>query len=71
MKVLGIEPRDVYVLMEMSSEQITHLLDFLDRCTVDYDSEKEPKLKQAVSYVTNEFFSVLNQLSEDLKQGDK
>ncbi len=71
MKVLGIEPRDVYVVFEISHAQIEHVLDFLDKSTVEYDSEAEPKLAAAVSYVKNEFFAVLNQVSEDLKQGDK
>lgn len=71
MRVLGIEPRDVYVTFEMSHAQIELTLDFLDKCTIECDSEKEPKLADAVSYVKNDLFAVLNQVSEDLKQGDK
>lgn len=71
MKVLGIEPRDIYVTFEMSHAQIELTLDFLDKCTIEYDSKTEPKLADAVSYVKNDFFKILNQVSEDLKQGDK
>jgi len=71
MKVLGIEPRDVYLIFEMSHAQIELTLDFLDKCTIEYDSEQEPKLAEAVSYVKNDFFTVLNQVSEDMKQGGK
>jgi len=71
MRVLGIEPRDIYVVLEMSHAQIELVLDFLDKSTIEYDSKTQPKLAEAVSYVKNEFFSTLNQVSEDLKQGDK
>ena len=69
MKVIGVEPRDIYVGFEMSSKQIEHLLDFLDRCTIVYDSEKEDRLNDAVKYVKEELFVTLNQVSEELKQG--
>ena len=71
MKVLGIEPRDVYVMFEMSHAQIELVLDFLDKSTVEYDSKEEPKLAEAVSYVKNDFFATLNQVSADLKEGAK
>jgi len=68
MRIIGIEPRDFYLLFELNTSQIEHLLNFLDRCTVEYDSDKEKHMKEASEYVTEDFFKQLNQVSEELKK---
>ena len=66
MKVLGVEPKDVYVALEFSHQQVEYILMYLDRCTASPDP-KNPDFKKAADYVTNEFFKGLDALSEEIK----
>ena len=69
MNIVDIQSRDVYVLFEMSLEQIEHLLNYLDHCTVEYDSTQEPDMVKADTYVKEHFFKSLDKLSGELKDG--
>lgn len=69
MKVVSIEARDVYVTIDFSLKQINQILDYLSKCTVDYNSKEEPEMVEADKYVKEVFFKNLDALSEDLKNG--
>ena len=69
MKVVSIEARDVYVTLDFSLKQINYILDYLSRCTVEYNSKEEPEMAEADKYVKDTVFPNLEALSEDLKNG--
>ena len=69
MKVVSIEARDVYITLDFSLKQVNHILDYLNRCTVEYNSEKEPEMVEADKYVKEVLFPNMDALSEDLKNG--
>jgi len=66
MRIISVEPRDVYVGLEFSHEQIEYILTYLDRCVASPDP-KNPDFDKAADYVTNEFFKKLDKLSEEIK----
>ena len=68
MRVLSVEPKDICVTAEMSMKQVRFLLDFLDRCTIEYSSNKEPLLNDAVAYVKDDFFKTLERLYEQFNK---
>jgi len=66
MRIISVEPRDVYIGLEFSHQQIEFILIYLDRCTASPDP-KNPDFDKAADYVTNEFFKKLDKLSEEIK----
>jgi len=66
MRIVSVEPRDVYVGLEFSHEQIEYILTYLNRCVASPDP-KNPDFGKAADYVTNEFFKKLDKLSEEIK----
>jgi len=69
MKIVGVELRDVYITLDFSLKELQHLLNFLDKCKVDYNGENEIELKKSVKYVTGELFPQLDKLEGDIKNG--
>jgi hypothetical protein len=68
MKVLDIRPKGVYVAIEFSAEQLEHIADFLGSSECKYDSEKEPKMEEAIDYVTKILFPTIDKILEDIKE---
>jgi len=58
-KILDVFSKDVYVTLELSTEQVGLILDFLGKCTIEYDGEKDKDTKASVEYVTQVFFQKL------------
>jgi hypothetical protein len=65
MEVLEIYPKDWFVRIELSLDQIQKILDFLDNCTFEGSSESRD-LVAAKDYVVGDFFAKLDALSEDI-----
>jgi len=63
-RILDIYNKDVYGVVEISSENTDDLIRFLDAVEMHYDSAKNPELKKAADYVVNTFYPLL----KDLKQ---
>ncbi len=67
MIILDVFPKDLHVKLEFSVTQVNHILDYLDRCTVDVTID--PKLSEdAKTYVEQVFFKELNKLTESIKE---
>ena len=69
MKILSIEPRDIYIVNEFSLEKLKLLKDFLSASTIEYDSQTEPELEKAAVYVTKELYPNLVQLITSMENG--
>ena len=65
MDVLEVYPKDWFVRIELSLDQIQKLLDFMDHCTIEIDP-KNKELVEARDYVTENFFAKLDKLSEEI-----
>lgn len=66
MNILNVYPKDVYIVIEFSYQNIEHILTYLDRCVASPDP-KNPDFDKAADYVTNNFFKKLDALSEEIK----
>jgi len=69
MKILKVESKDIYVTIELSVAQIKHILDFLNHCICNYNSEEEPSMKESDAYMNETFFKELNDLYENIERG--
>ncbi len=67
MKVLNVEHRDIHVTTDFSLQQLQYLRDFLSKSDVSYNSEEEPEMAEAVSYVTEYLFPFLNEFINKLE----
>ncbi len=68
MKVLKIYSKETFIEIEFSMKQIKHILNFLDKCSVEYSSKEEPLLVEASEYVKNDFFKTLDSLHEQFEK---
>lgn len=68
MKILSIEPKDIYVTIELGLHQIKKILIALDRAEIKYDSKEEPEVGEAVKYLREEFFVELDKVFENIKE---
>ena len=66
MNVLDVYFKDVHAVVEHNRDDLEKLRLFLDRCSIDYDGESEPKVKEAVKFVTEKFFPDLEKLLKTL-----
>ncbi len=55
--------------VEFSMSQVRHILNFLDKSRVDYNSKDEPAMVEAVEYVQNRFFKLLDSVYDECKKG--
>ena len=67
MKILSVEPRDIYITVDLSFRELEMILNFLDNCEVKYDGE-DKDLKESITFTKEQFFTLLNKLYEDLKK---
>ena len=68
MKVLSVRPKGIYVELEFSIEQLKMLRDFLSGCKVTYNSDDDPNMADAVSYVSESFYPDLDRFVDDVEK---
>jgi len=68
-EIIDIFPKDVHTRLEFSQQQVKYILDFLGRCTIEYNGEEEPDMAKAVDYVKNDFFKILEKVEGHMKGG--
>lgn len=66
MELLGIQPRDVYVLTEFSRTDLRLLHKALDLVQIDYDGTI-PEQKEAVEYFVGKFTNKVNEILQNLE----
>ena len=67
MKILGVQPKDVHIVLEFSHTELTHLLEYLSVCVANPDRSSFKEFEKAAKFVQEDFFNGLDQLSEDIK----
>ena len=63
MKILSIEPRDIYVTFELSVSEIDKLLIGLGLAKIDYNGENKKEV-EAAQYIEKKFFPELNKVMQ-------
>ena len=70
MKIISVQPKDILVNCEMSLTQIGYIIEFLNRCVVRFDGDKEPEFKTISDYITKTFYTQLKNVYNEI-QGEK
>jgi hypothetical protein len=66
-QVKGVYPKDIFVELEISLHGINLILDYLDRCVFDPDSQEEKMSEEDIAFVTEDFFKGLDTLTKTVK----
>jgi len=66
MKILSIEPKDIYVTFELSVAEIEKLLIGLGLTKIEYDGKNEEE-KEAALYIEKTFFPELERIMKEIK----
>ena len=56
MKIIDVQPKDIYVTTEFSLSQLKLLCLYLSSSKVEYSSEDEPEMVGACIYVTDKLY---------------
>jgi hypothetical protein len=67
MKILNVQPRDVHIVLELSSTELTYVLEYLSVCVANPDRSSFEKFEKAAKFVEHDFFKGLDKLSEDIR----
>jgi hypothetical protein len=65
----GVFPADIVIRLLISAKSLNKLLDYISKARMEYDGVEEPNLKEADRFVKEEFFPLLDSLSEEIKRG--
>ena len=67
-KITNIEQRDTYINLEFSLNELMQLKDLLDHASIEYDSEKQPELKEASIWLENSFYPMLVEIENKISE---
>ena len=69
MKIVGVEPRDIHVIVDFSIKELDMILEVLERSEVDPGTgEDKERIEEALEYVKGQFVPVFDQLVEESKK---
>jgi len=69
MKVINVAPKDIYLTLEISLKDLTHIRDALSCAEFRFSSTENPELKEATDFASNNFYSFLNGIIEEIENG--
>jgi len=69
MRILKVYSKETFVEIELSMAQVRHILNFLDKSRVEYNSKEEPSMVDATEYVKNDFFKTLSVIYDEFDKG--
>ena len=69
MRIAKVEPKDICITIELSSEQLGFIIDVIDHSEIKINRAEEPEMIKKQDYFVNEFYGELNKLNESLKRG--
>lgn len=67
MRVVNVEQRDTFFIMDFPVKELVMIKDLLDHANIEYDSEKEPEMKEAVDYMHEKLYPFLNEVEEKFR----
>lgn len=65
MRLIDIEHRDLYYIVDFSREDMLHLKKILEHTNIEYDGEKEPEMVEAVNYLNDKLYPTIKKLVEE------
>ena len=74
MKVIKIEPKDIWVSIDFSLKELEKIVKALDHAEINYDhkssSKEDAQIKEAAQYLVDEFYPAIKEVVEDLVDGN-
>ena len=67
-RVIDIKPKDIYILMEISLEELKDLQTVMNLSTINFDG-KNPNEVKATKYYKEKFFDFVSTTLEEIKHG--
>jgi len=64
-RVINVQYEDIHITLDISAKGLRHILDFLDRCVVEYSFEEEPEFHESASF-TKDFAKNMDKLLEEV-----
>lgn len=68
MQIVKIEKRDTHITLDLSLNEVHYLKNVLDRVAIEFDSEQEPMIAKSAKWLTDEFYPVIQELSEKIQE---
>ena len=68
MKILNVVPKDLHVTFEISLIKLKMLSLFLERSKVEYNSETEPEMAEAVKYIAEGLYPNLADFLDEMEK---
>jgi len=69
MKILNVEPKDIHVTFEMSANEIDMALLAMENSEISFNSDEDPEIKKASSFLKDVFFKNLDSVLDEIKRG--
>ena len=66
MQIINVAPKDVYVTMEFSLEELKRVLQALDHTEIAYHGEKEPDMEHAAMDLKR-FYEMVSKVVKELE----
>ncbi len=67
MKIIDVQPKDIYVTTEFSLVQLKWLHLYLSGSKFEYSSEDEPELVEAMYYIVDKLYPKLTSFIEQME----
>ena len=68
MKIVKIEPKDVWITIDLSLSELKKILSALDHAEIKYDHKKDIKISEAATYLINDFYPAIKEVVDDLEE---
>lgn len=65
MRIIDVEYRDFYYIVDFSRKDMQHLKNILDHTDIKYDGEKEPEMVEAVKYLNEKLYPTIKKVIEE------
>ena len=70
MKIIKIEPKDVWISIDLSLKELEKIIKALDHAEINYDHKsilkEDIQVGEAANYLINEFYPTIKEVVDDL-----
>lgn len=66
--VVNVQQKNTYVTLEFSLDELMQLKGLLDHASIEYNSEKNPELKEASMWLENSFYPMLSEIENKISE---
>lgn len=67
MNIVKVEKRNTYITLDFPLEEINYLKHIFDNSTIQFNSEEDDDMPKAVKWLKEEFYPLLDEIMENIK----